>query len=59
VPVAINGTLDILRPGSMRMSPDRAVTVEFGAPIPVEDRNITVLLAEVEAFLAARVTVAR
>ena len=51
VPMAITGTIDILRPGSTRMHYDRLVRVVFGAPIPVADRTIDELVAEVADFM--------
>jgi len=55
VPIAINGTIHILPPQTAKMAYDVPVTVEFGQPIPVENRPIPQLMDEVREFLAARV----
>ena len=55
LPVAISGTYNVLPPDSTSMAHDVPVHVEFGAPIPVEGRDVPELMAEVEAFLSARV----
>lgn len=53
VPVAIEGTCDVLPPGSGNMAYDRPVNVVIGAPIEVEGRSIEELMSEVETFLRA------
>jgi 1-acyl-sn-glycerol-3-phosphate acyltransferase len=55
VPVAISGTYDVLPPGSTSMAHDVSVGVVFGAPIPVDGRDIADLMDEVGAFLTAHV----
>jgi 1-acyl-sn-glycerol-3-phosphate acyltransferase len=55
VPVAIDGTIDILPRGSRVMRKGKRVEVTIGAPIPVEDREIESLLDEVAAFLKSHV----
>lgn len=55
VPVAIRGTLDILPRGGRAMRRGRPVTVRIGAPIPVEGRDLTGLMAEVREFLVKNV----
>jgi 1-acyl-sn-glycerol-3-phosphate acyltransferase len=55
VPIALNGTIHILPPKSVQMTYDVPVTVEFGAPIPVEDRPVDDLMDDVREFLSARV----
>jgi 1-acyl-sn-glycerol-3-phosphate acyltransferase len=58
VPIAINGTFDILPPHSRSMVYDVPVSVELGAPIPVAGRDVDELLREVERFLAERIRAA-
>lgn len=53
VPMAITGTDAILPPGATSMRYDCPVRVVFGAPIPVVDRGIDELVAEVGDFLRA------
>jgi 1-acyl-sn-glycerol-3-phosphate acyltransferase len=55
VPVAIDGTIDILPRGGRVMHAGKRVTVTIGAPIPVEDRTIESLVEEVSAFLQKHV----
>ncbi len=55
VPVAIEGTLQILPRGAKKMTSGRAVNVTIGAPIPVENRTIEDLMTEVRAFLVRHV----
>jgi 1-acyl-sn-glycerol-3-phosphate acyltransferase len=55
VPVAIRGTIDIMRRGTRVMHTGKRVEVTIGAPIPVEEREITDLIAEVSAFFKAHV----
>jgi 1-acyl-sn-glycerol-3-phosphate acyltransferase len=55
VPVAIDGTFEILPPGERAMRTDRPVRVEFGAPVPVAERPVDELMADVGDFLRARV----
>jgi 1-acyl-sn-glycerol-3-phosphate acyltransferase len=55
VPVAIRGTIDILPRGSRVMQTGREVSVTIGAPIPVENRDIPGLMAEVRDFLVKNV----
>jgi 1-acyl-sn-glycerol-3-phosphate acyltransferase len=55
LPVAISGTRAVLPSGSILMKPDCPVRVVFGDPIPVTDRSIEELMAQVAAFLRANV----
>ena len=55
VPVAIRGTIDIMRRGTRVMHTGKRVEVTIGAPIAVEDREIDDLVAEVSAFFKAHV----
>lgn len=55
IPVAISGTYDVLPPKTTSMALDVPVEVEFGAPIPVEDRPVEDLMDEVARFLAEHV----
>jgi 1-acyl-sn-glycerol-3-phosphate acyltransferase len=55
VPVAIQGTIDILPRGAKKMVSGRRVAVTIGAPIPVAGRAIADLMAEVSAFLIRHV----
>jgi 1-acyl-sn-glycerol-3-phosphate acyltransferase len=55
VPVAIDGTIDILPRGAKMMRSGRSVAVTIGAPIPVAGRPIEELMAEVSAFLIRHV----
>jgi 1-acyl-sn-glycerol-3-phosphate acyltransferase len=55
VPVAISGTIDILPRGGRAMQTGKRVEVTIGAPIPVEDREIESLMAEVSEFFKAHV----
>jgi 1-acyl-sn-glycerol-3-phosphate acyltransferase len=55
VPVAIRGTIDILKRGSRAMHKGKHVEVVIGAPIAVADRSMDDLMAEVHAFLVENV----
>ena len=55
VPVAIRGTIDIMRRGTRVMHTGKRVEVTIGAPIPVDDREIEDLMAEVSAFFKSHV----
>lgn len=55
VPVAIQGTIDILPRGSKSMRTGRAVHVTIGDPIPVEGRDLDGLMTEVRDFLVKNV----
>ena len=55
VPVALRGTIDILPRGARKMRSGCAVDVTIGAPIPVVDRALDDLVAEVRAFLVRHV----
>jgi len=55
VPVAVNGTIDILPRGGKVMKRGQAVTVTIGAPITVEGRDLGGLMEEVREFLVANV----
>lgn len=55
VPIAIDGTRHVLPADTIRMAHDVPVAVTFGAPIPVQGREIPSLMAEVEDFLRAHV----
>ena len=55
VPVAIRGTIDILPRGAKAMKRDRAVSVTIGAPLPVEGREMSELMREVEGFFREHV----
>jgi 1-acyl-sn-glycerol-3-phosphate acyltransferase len=58
VPVALNGTFDVLPPNTTSVCLDVPVDVVFGEPISVEGRTIADLMSEVGAFLAAHVRAA-
>lgn len=55
VPVAIQGTIDILPRGGRSARTGRPVKVTIGAPIPVEGRDLDGLMKEVKAFLVRTV----
>ena len=55
VPVAVNGTIDILPRGGKVMKRGQAVTVTIGAPITVDGRDLGGLMEEVREFLVANV----
>lgn len=55
VPVAIRGTIDILPRGSKVMQTGKRVEVTIGAPISVENRELSDLMAEVSEFLKRNV----
>jgi 1-acyl-sn-glycerol-3-phosphate acyltransferase len=55
VPVAIRGTIEILRRGTKAMRKGKRVDVTIGAPIPVQGRSLDDLAAEVRSFLVANV----
>jgi 1-acyl-sn-glycerol-3-phosphate acyltransferase len=50
VPVAIRGTIDMLRRGGKAMQTGKRVDVTIDAPIPVEDRELPALMDEVAQF---------
>ena len=54
-PVAIRGTKDVLRRGSMCARRGMPVEVVIGAPIPTEGRDLDGLVTEVKEFLVANV----
>lgn len=55
VPVAIRGTIDILPRGSRVMQKGKRVEVTIGDPIPVENRDLKDLMAQVADFLRSHV----
>jgi len=55
VPVAIDGTIDILPRGGKVMQSGRRVRVTIGAPIAVEGRELSELMTEVRDFLIKHV----
>lgn len=55
VPVAVNGTIDILAPGGRSMRRGCTVEVRIGTPIPVEGRDLDGLITQVRDFLIANV----
>jgi 1-acyl-sn-glycerol-3-phosphate acyltransferase len=55
VPVAINGTFEVLPPDTTSMAHDVSVEVVFGEPIAVAGRTVADLMSEVGAFLSAHV----
>jgi 1-acyl-sn-glycerol-3-phosphate acyltransferase len=55
VPVAIDGTIDILPRGGKVMQTGKRVAVTIGSPIPVEGRDLDGLMAEVRDFLIKHV----
>jgi len=55
VPVAVDGTIDILPRGGKVMRTGQTVRVTIGAPIPVEGRDLDGLMQEVREFLVANV----
>ena len=55
VPVAIRGTIDILPRGSRAMHTGKSVEVTIGAPLTVEDRDISSLMNDVSEFLKTHV----
>jgi 1-acyl-sn-glycerol-3-phosphate acyltransferase len=55
VPVAVRGTIDILRRGSRVMHTGKHVEVTLGAPIPVAGRELPSLMEEVSDFLKQHV----
>ena len=57
VPVAIRGTIDILPRGTRLMQHGKTVDVTIGAPIDVESREISDLMAEVAQFLKEHVEI--
>jgi 1-acyl-sn-glycerol-3-phosphate acyltransferase len=56
VPVAIDGSRDILPKNTKVIQRGARVRVSFGAPIAVGGRELNDVMAEVRAFIAARVT---
>jgi 1-acyl-sn-glycerol-3-phosphate acyltransferase len=57
VPVAINGTYDILPPGTTSMQRGVAVEVTFGVPIETGGRAVADLMTDVGTFLREHVRV--
>jgi 1-acyl-sn-glycerol-3-phosphate acyltransferase len=55
VPVAIDGTIDILPAGGRVMNRGRRVTVTIGKPLEVQGRDVASLIQEVGDFLRAHV----
>ncbi len=55
VPVAVRGTIDILRRGTRMMKTGQAVHVTIGAPIEVAGRDLPALMTEVHDFLVREV----
>lgn len=55
VPVAIRGTIDVLKRGTKSMHRGKRVDVTIGAPISVEGRTIESLMDEVRSFLIEHV----
>ena len=55
VPVAIRGTISILKRGTRSMQKGKRVDVTIGAPIAVEGKTVDQLANEVRAFLIAHV----
>jgi 1-acyl-sn-glycerol-3-phosphate acyltransferase len=55
VPVAVQGTIDILPRGSRVMRTGRTVHVRIGAPISIEGRDLENLMREVRDFLVQNV----
>jgi 1-acyl-sn-glycerol-3-phosphate acyltransferase len=55
LPVAINGSYNILPPETIRMRRDVPVSVLIGEPIEVEGRTVPDLVAELERFFAEHV----
>lgn len=55
VPVAVRGTIDILRRGDTVMHKGKRVDVTIGAPIPVEGRSMDDLMAQVRSFLISNI----
>jgi len=55
VPVAIRGTIDILKRGTKVMNKGKHVEITIGAPIAVEGRSMDSLVDEVRSFLIANV----
>jgi 1-acyl-sn-glycerol-3-phosphate acyltransferase len=55
VPVAVQGTIDILPRGGRVMHTGRTVRVRIGAPIPVDGRDLEGLMREVRDFLVQNV----
>ena len=55
VPIAISGTVQVLKPGTISMAYDVPVHVEIGAPIEVADKSIDELMNEVRTFLETHV----
>src|SRR3954469_9259733 len=51
VPVAIRGTIDIMKRGTRTMHTGKRVEVTIGAPLAVEGRTLPTLMSEVAAFL--------
>src|SRR5262245_30994509 len=55
VPVAIRGTIDILPRGSRVMQSGKRVEVTIGAPLSVDDRELSTVMNEVSSFFKQHV----
>jgi len=55
VPVAINGTINILPPHELKVRPGQRVDVLIGEPIPTAGREVADLMADMHAFFADHV----
>jgi len=55
VPVAINGTINVLPPHQLKLRHGQQVEMILGEPIAVSERTIPELVAELESFFAANV----
>lgn len=55
VPIAISGTLQVLRPGTISMAYDVPVRVVMGEPIDVSEKSVAELMDEVRSFLETNV----
>ena len=56
MPVAIDGSRDILPKNTKVIQPGARVRVTFGAPIAVGGRELNAVSAEVREFIVAHVT---
>ncbi|MFT3696148.1 MAG: lysophospholipid acyltransferase family protein [Kofleriaceae bacterium] len=55
VPVAVKGTIDILKRGTKVMQKGKRVDVTIGKPIPVDGRSMDELMTAVRSFLISNV----
>ncbi len=55
VPIAISGTLQVLKPGTIAMHHDVPIHVDIGDPIDTTDKSVDELLSAVRTFLEANV----